>query len=536
MKKAKVPIYPILFGIFPVVTLYSHNLSLVQPRSMFVMVGEVVVAIVLVWALLSLILRSVERSAPVVTVFTVMFFIYGHAWRVLNASTLTVGIFESEITYYCVWMVVTLLLAFLVGKRWKFAANASRFLAVVGFALFAMAVVSAASGWLGVQQDIRKRQAAAKSSTGGQMLSLSEMPDIYYIILDGFGRRDSLSKYIGYDDSSFVKALEGRGFYVAANSHSNYCQTELSLTSSLNMDYLEKVVPDFSPTSNNRYTLDALIDVSAVSRLLRSKGYEYLAVMTGAPMINPNSADRVLQAAEVGSAFFQSMVLGDTPIHFLTQSEERLGGQTADKRTNIVQGFKNLEALAGGTARPRFIFTHIFAPHPPFVFNRDGSAREQSTAFSIADGSHYMYEGHSLEDYKQGFAGQAEYTAKLTFEAVDTIIKHSTRPPIIIVQGDHGSKAYLDQESAEKTEMKEVFSNLNAYYVPPAIKAKLYPSITPVNSFRLIFSTLFGANLPPLPDSSFYSSWSKPFLFTDVSSKTLQNLQPAPGSNIPAKT
>lgn len=521
MKKGKVPIYPILFGIFPVVTLYSHNLSLVQPRNMFFMVGEVVLAIVLVWALLGLIMRSIERAAPVVTVFTIMFFLYGHAWRVLNASTLTVGFFETEITYYCVWMVVTLVLAFLVGKKWKFATNASKFLNVVGVALFAMAVVSAASGWMGVQQDIKKRQAAAKSSEG-KALPLSEMPDIYYIILDGFGRQDSLKKYIGYDDTPFIESLKQKGFYVAANSHSNYCQTELSLTSSLNMDYLEKVVPDFSPSSNNRYTLDALIDVSAVSRLLRKNGYEYIGVMTGAPMINPNSADRVLQAAEVGSAFFQSMVLQDTPIHFLTQSEERLGGQTADKRTNIVQGFKNLEALAGGTARPRFILTHIFAPHPPFVFNKDGSARPQSTAFSIADGSHYLYEGHTLEDYKEGFAGQAEYTAKLTLEAVDAILKRSTHPPIIIVQGDHGSKAFLDQESLKKTDVKEVFSNLNAYYVPPALKAKLYPSITPVNSFRLIFSTLFGEKLPLLPDNSFYSSWSKPFLFTDVTNKTLQ--------------
>jgi hypothetical protein len=44
----------------------------------------------------------------------------------------------------------------------------------------------------------------------------------------------------------------------------------------------------------------------------------------------------------------------------------------------------------------------------------------------------------------------------------------------------------------------------------------LYDTITPVNSFRVLLTRLFGAKYARLPDRSFYSTASHPFDFTDV--------------------
>ena len=59
---------------------------------------------------------------------------------------------------------------------------------------------------------------------------------------------------------------------------------------------------------------------------------------------------------------------------------------------------------------------------------------------------------------------------------------------------------------------------LNAYYVPEAIKARLYPAITPVNTFRIILSGLFGGSYPLLPDKSYYAGpiGAMPYTFQDV--------------------
>jgi hypothetical protein len=65
------------------------------------------------------------------------------------------------------------------------------------------------------------------------------MPDIYYIILDGHGRADVLAMLYNVDNSTFTNGLEQRGFKVASQSRSNYMRTIQSLSSSLNMSYLD---------------------------------------------------------------------------------------------------------------------------------------------------------------------------------------------------------------------------------------------------------------------------------------------------------
>jgi hypothetical protein len=71
------------------------------------------------------------------------------------------------------------------------------------------------------------------------------------------------------------------------------------------------------------------------------------------------------------------------------------------------------------------------------------------------------------------------------------IIDTSPVKPIIVVQGDHGVKGYNRG------------SILNAYYLPGGVEKKLYPTITPVNTFRLILDNYFGKQYPLLKDISY---------------------------------
>jgi hypothetical protein len=92
----------------------------------------------------------------------------------------------------------------------------------------------------------------------------------------------------------------------------------------------------------------------------------------------------------------------------------------------------------------------------------------------------------------------------------------SDSSPIIIIQGDHGPGAYLVWDSPDQTLMKERFSILNAYYLPEDVQDQLYPTISPVNSFRLIFNQLFGLPYELLPDEHYYSTHANPFQFISV--------------------
>jgi hypothetical protein len=83
-----------------------------------------------------------------------------------------------------------------------------------------------------------------------------------------------------------------------------------------------------------------------------------------------------------------------------------------------------------------------------------------------------------------------------------------------VIQGDHGPGSRLDWEVPERSDLRERMGILNAYYAPLAERA-LYPSITPVNSFRVVLNQYFGFDLPLLPDRSYLSSWRAPYRFVE---------------------
>jgi hypothetical protein len=64
------------------------------------------------------------------------------------------------------------------------------------------------------------------------------------------------------------------------------------------------------------------------------------------------------------------------------------------------------------------------------------------------------------------------------------------------------------------------FPNLAAFYLPQASHADLYPTITPVNSFRVVFRMYFGADLATLPDRNYvFRSTRRLYDFTEVTER-----------------
>ena len=70
---------------------------------------------------------------------------------------------------------------------------------------------------------------------------IETLPNIYYIILDGYANSKLLKETLNYDNKEFVNYLQNRGFTVIENSYSNYARTFLSLSSTLNMKYLNEL-------------------------------------------------------------------------------------------------------------------------------------------------------------------------------------------------------------------------------------------------------------------------------------------------------
>lgn len=116
---------------------------------------------------------------------------------------------------------------------------------------------------------------------------------------------------------------------------------------------------------------------------------------------------------------------------------------------------------------------------------------------------------------------QLIFVNKKVKELVDKILLKSKIPPIIILQADHGSESslYGNWENPTTHMLKERMNILNAYYLPSFEKKMLYDSITPVNTFRLVFDFYFDTNYGLLDDQSYYSTYERPYDFVNVTDK-----------------
>jgi hypothetical protein len=175
------------------------------------------------------------------------------------------------------------------------------------------------------------------------------------------------------------------------------------------------------------------------------------------------------------------------------------------------------------------------APHPPFIFDENGEdVSPRKTKFLLCDGNDFdsHYGG---ETYREGYRRQAIFVTRQIEQVIDQILADSPEPPIIIIQGDHGSGLNHDLYDAKKSDVRERMSILNAYLFPDRDYHRLSETSTPVNTFRVVLNQFFGAQLDMLPDKNYYSTLTSPFSFIEVTDR-VQGRKPSAAAETSADT
>jgi len=171
---------------------------------------------------------------------------------------------------------------------------------------------------------------------------------------------------------------------------------------------------------------------------------------------------------------------------------------------------------------PRFVFAHIICPHDPMVFGRDGHFLTNAEAAKFSEPQNYVNQ-------------LAWVNRRVTQLVNDLLARPEDERPVIIIQSDEGpyagEPAAWDEHPDEDT-AEQKFDILNAYYFPRVTSPDLYPTITPVNTFRVVLNTYFQANLPLLPDRAYTSAdfHTHLFEFRDVTAlvQSLSRSSPEP--------
>jgi hypothetical protein len=340
-----------------------------------------------------------------------------------------------------------------------------------------------------------------ESAGGGtpRASATAEARDVYVILLDGYPRHDALVETFGIDDSPFIDGLVARGFEVSAASRSNYQATIPSLISFLNFRHLPDV-PDVAreiPVSDNELPAAAhraILDAAVLDEF-SSRGYETVALASGFEDSALRSADRFLDGGQINNfevALVRSTILASAvsavdPDYFSALQRERIEWE-----------FAALERLASeASARPRFIFAHIPAPHRPWVFDADGGPAREADLETWYFGPDY-FDGRNAAELKARFRGQIQHIGSRALRAVDAILAAAhDRPPVILVLSDHGAALTSSPASAEG-----LLRNLFAARTPD--RAGLFPpDATLVNVFPTLFDAYLGVELPRAEEASY---------------------------------
>lgn len=520
IKNRALAVHPFLLTLFPVLSLYANNLGQVPFAEVYrsLWVGLAGTGVLL--GLLRLLFGDWHRAALLTSLASLLFFSYGHIYRLLE------GIAGSRAgVLLVVWAILFLAgFWFLARTQIRQPASVTRALnltggialltCLYGFAAYGVQAVVIPEGEIAaVKEGGAEAQAKALAETPAAQpgniagLNSAPPPDIYYIILDGYARSDVLQEIYGVDNAELLAFLEEQGFYIAGKSRSNYAQTALSLSSSLNVNYLDQVM-ELVPESNNRAPLTGLINQNGVQQFLEEQGYQTVAFRNGYAVTEMQDADLFLDGNEESLNNFEMSLLSTS-----LGGVELTGQIAADYRERILWMASELENVAS-LPGPKFVFAHFILPHAPFVFNADGSPRD---SLGSGDGSHYS---GTAGEYMQGYREQIRFTDRLVRGLIAGILANSSRDPVIIVQGDHGPGSRLDWDSLENTCTRERFAILNAYYFPGQEWQELYPQISPVNTFRAVFNTYFDAGFERLPDRSYFSLWKSPYDLVDVTDQT----------------
>jgi hypothetical protein len=233
--------YPIAIAAFPILALLASNIREVELEvGVRPLLLSITSAVLLVF-ILRMVLGEWQKASLLVTFFFLLFFSYGHIYESLQGAPILgfdLGRHRYLVVIYGLLMVLGgygIIKMASGGREVNWALNVIGLILVV-FPLFQIA------NHLRVE---RVSEGVSEANAGFQILEFEgdELPDIYYIILDAYLRKDALLDEREFDNSPFLQELGGLGFQVMECSRSNYSFTQASLTSSLNMAYLTDLAP-----------------------------------------------------------------------------------------------------------------------------------------------------------------------------------------------------------------------------------------------------------------------------------------------------
>jgi hypothetical protein len=504
--------YPFLLALVPVLYFAANNSGQFELRALALMLGIALGGCALVYVIAALATsgRGPAALAPFVALLAIAWFysypvlarrLSGDASHVPHAILVSAALVLSAALLWWIW------------RRARLLEGMGRFLTLMGALLVGWSAFQIGTGWF------RGRNAITHSALARELARPIEGPaspaeprrDIYLIVLDEYANSDVLRERFGYDNRPFEDSLRALGFHVPRLVRSNYVHTLLSLPSMLNTAHLDGLEHELGPKSADFALPNYLLEHNRVAPYLEARGYRYVFFPShwwystrGSSLADaefrPWSGFDFTRAMSGGE--LQRTVRGVSVLRYLDR----------DHRWEADHARRTLEGLAAvpRSEGPVFAFAHILKPHDPYVFDREcGTLRRAKE-----------------DDHVGPYLEQLQCVNRLLLATVHQILRASDVPPIILLQGDHGTKllhatGYARAGEVPPAAARERVGAFGAYYLPEGGAAAFGDTVTVVNVLGNVLRYYFGAHLPRAGDEQYISPADFPYAFRRVDASWL---------------
>ncbi len=482
-------LYPFILALASPFSLYLHNARETAFRNA---ARTLIVAflLTLVFYFLNRLIYRKARTARAVTALSMLFLVNYGDLSTFGSSHPVFGLDLGDYVFLITFFILlTAVLVMVFKKSEKASANIELFLGFTALAFAAILLVNSVS--LAIQSRQKATQASEAQAASTTQANTQD-PDIYFIILDTYTSSDVLVSSFGFDNSDFEQQLRDLGFYIPEKSYSNYDGTVQTISSVLNMDFVQSFTDPDTPDPAHTAVTAKSID-NEVRKLLKERGYSIATFTSEYFWLMWRDADHFIEPVRknflvAGLTQFEFMAIKKSMLYLLYETSPTIfdvllfhvGNVGQDKYQEQSFLIENLSEVPED-GRPRFVYAHSTITHYPLLFHADG------TMIPLAD------QGASSDDYakenvRQSYIETIRYlNSKLVIE-LSAIIEANPNT-VIILQGDHG---YPREE------------NKNAIFFAvydPKGSLNDQACVTPVNVFRRIFNTWFGTQYKYLPDT-----------------------------------
>lgn len=462
------PFYIFLFALYPVLFLYRQNITEVAWPMIFAPMALSLAVSWLLWLALKFVFKNREKRALAVFLTMLLLFYYKFIDDMLapfsgRLSAILIGVFFAS------------LLLFIYRTRYALV-NTGRIMNAIMALLLVWNGGAVLVHHIG---NVQKKNARSylQRSDFHKPAAPSLKPDIYCFVVDEFASLETMATVFHHDHAPFAQRLQAAGFFIARQSRGLYVWTPEAIAAVLNME----AVPEKTDAA-------VLIKQNKVTRFLKQQGYRIYDFPYEGLTALDDSERHFLYRPERAAIFFNDFyrtLFEMSAFYALVEKWQKDEDRYARFfRERVLYVFERLPSFVEMPG-PKFVLVHLFSPHAPFVFDREGGmvAPEHHTDYS--ERKYY------LEQYL--------YISRRLAETMEMILKRSALAPIIIVLSDHGyrgsfRKPLLHVVSA--AEKKKVFLAVN---LPGFPYARLDASLAPHRVFRIVLNHYFGQELPPSP-------------------------------------